>query len=411
METNELLECAVELKTTQKRSINLLYELENYEDASMIIFNATMNILRDRVLSLGTEFVGEMVGMDNINYISNLPPFEVINIASELGFIDKTGKVRLSNANELVIHFNKKETTDLMTEEEIKSIIRTCVQYVLAYNDSNLNLEFSDFRNKLKMECIESDSEILKMLVNSPYFYKKTTVRTLLNLLEQTKGAEFETVVSNLIIIIETVWKSLLPDEKYFIGTKYSIYSNEGKDEYIKPLKTALTKVYGFDYVPENLRSLTFIKEAKNIKKVHFGIDNFYKEPNAVRKLDKLGTRIPKPALNECITAVLMVFLGNDYGVSYDAIDICHKIFKKVSKEDWKYYLQYCLYTSEDILYRLTRTNSNVKNWIKIVEEYKLYENEIPNKDIANLLEKSKNNEIKEVKNISKTILDKIVKL
>lgn len=41
---------------------------------------------------MGVEFVGEMVGLDNEAYVRELPAFEVINLATELGFIDATGK-------------------------------------------------------------------------------------------------------------------------------------------------------------------------------------------------------------------------------------------------------------------------------------------------------------------------------
>ena len=46
--------------------------------------NRSIAILRNRVLALGLQFVSEMVGIDNLDYIQNLPAFEVINLAMEL---------------------------------------------------------------------------------------------------------------------------------------------------------------------------------------------------------------------------------------------------------------------------------------------------------------------------------------
>ncbi|MEG1131301.1 MAG: caspase family protein [Romboutsia sp.] len=408
IDTVEMLKMGNQLRKVDIKSIWILCESEMYEGASELIFNKGIGVLRKRVLSLGTEFVGEMVGIDNIEFIKALPPYEVINVASELGFIDKTGKVRLMNANELVNHFGNDETYDEMSEEELKSVIRPCIQYILAQDDSNLTLEFVNFRERLKNEYIESNSDVLDMLVNSPYFYKKTTIRTLINLLEQTKGAEFETVVSNLVRIVRTVWEYLTPDERYFIGMRYSKYCNEGEEKYIKPLKTALVGVHGFDYVPENLRSLTFIKQAKNIKSIHYAMNNFYNEPSAVRKLEKLGNRIPKPAINECVTAILMVKLGNSYNVSFDASQPCYEVLNKLSIEDWKYYLEYCLKTSEDVLYKLRGTDENVKEWIKIVERYNLSNIDISNKNIRELLILSKDNKIRDIKSKSSKILEKL---
>lgn len=408
IDTVEMLKLGTQLRKNDLQSIWLLCENELYEGASESIFNKGINVLRKRVLSLGIEFVGEMVGIDNVEFVKALPPHEVINVASELGFIDKTGKVRLINANELVNHFGDEETYDEMSEEELKSVIRPCIQYILAQNDSNLKLEFVNFRERLKNEYIESGSETLEMLINSPYFYKKTTIRTLINLLEQTKGAEFETVISNFVSIVNAIWKYLVPDERYFIGMRYSKYCNEGEEKYIKPLKTALIGVHGFDYVPENLRSLTFIKQAKNIKAVHYAMNNFYNEPNAVRKLEKLGKRIPKPAINECVTAILMVRLGNNYGISNEAVYPCYEVLNKLTIDDWKYYLDHCIITSEDVLYKLTRTDKNVQQWIEVVTKYNLSDIDISNKDMRDLLSLSQEDKIKEVKSIAGKILAKL---
>src|SRR5699024_1181746 len=139
---------------------------------------------------------------------------------------------------------------------------------------------------------------------------------------------------------------------------------NDGNQRYISPLKAVLVNVHGFDYVPENLRSLTFIREAKKIKDVHYAFNNFYNEPSAVRRLEKLGTRIPKPAIKECISAVLMVRLGNSYGASIEAKKPCDDILDKLTLDDWRYYLDHCLCIAEEVLFKLRDTEENVKQWI-----------------------------------------------
>ncbi|HBF4581473.1 TPA: caspase family protein [Clostridioides difficile] len=403
-DTIDLLRHGVQLRERDLKSIWTLYQGELYENASETIFLKGIGLLRKRVLSLGVEFVGEMVGIDNPDYIRDLPAYEVINVASELGFIDKTGKIRLKSAHELVKHFADSDTEEEMSEDELKLVIRACVQYVLAYDDSHLKLEFVNFREKLKMEYINLESETIDMLVNSPYFYKKTTIRTLINLLEQTKGAEFETVVSNIMSIMTALWDSLVQDEKYFIGMKYSKYTNDGNQRYISPLKAVLVNVHGFDYVPENLRSLTFIREAKKIKDVHYAFNNFYNEPSAVRRLEKLGTRIPKPAIKECISAVLMVRLGNSYGASIEAKKPCDDILDKLTLDDWRYYLDHCLCIAEEVLFKLRDTEENVKQWIDVVNKYKLNEIELNNKYIKDIISLSSQNRIKDVMDISRKL-------
>lgn len=406
--SEQILHLGKQLKLMEIKPIVMLYQQECYEGASNLIWTKAMHVLRERVLSLGLDFVGEMVGIDDKNYIRELPSFEVINLASELGFINKSGKMRLSHANELVQHYFSNKINEEMPKSEIDSVIRYAIQYILGYDESNLKVEFVDFRNRLKSCDVSREKSMISMLKDSPYFYKKTTIRTLINLLEQTNGAEYETVVANMNEIILNIWENLMADEKYFIGMKYSGYSNTGEERYIKPLKSVLLKVHGFDYVPENLRSTTFIQAAKNLKRVHNSFDNFYNEPGAVSKLERLGTKIPKPAISESITATLMVRLGNRYGVSYGAIDKCEKILDKLSIDDWKFYLEYCMPTAEDVLYKLTYSDDIRNRWISIVNKYKLGEVSISNKNIRSIIASAEKDDKIDIKNNAQTLISKL---
>ena len=69
------------------------------------------------------------------------------------------------------------------------------------------------------------------------------------------------------------------------MGHAYAEAFADGKTTSVGGLKSALLKVKGFDYVPENLRSDTFIKAAEAIFKAHEGLNNFYNEPTPVKNL------------------------------------------------------------------------------------------------------------------------------
>ena len=233
--------------------------------------------------------------------------------------------------HEIIQIYSDRDINEEMTEDQVKEIIRTCIQYVLGQDDSNLNLEYNNFRDKLKLESIEQQQ--LEMILNSPYFYKKTTTRTLMNLLKETDGAEFSNVSSNILLIIPYIWDHLLSEEKYFIATNYAKYNNDGNNKYVTVLKNVLMKVQGFDYVPENLKSLTFIETAKKLISTHYGINNFYNEPKVVKELSSLGTIIPKPALEIVINATLLIKMGNCYGISWSAQEYADKILDSIRLE------------------------------------------------------------------------------
>lgn len=409
-EMKEILSLNTQLREKEINSIYGLYKTDEFEFASETMWSRAILILRDRVLSLGVDFVGEMVGLDNHKYIQELPAFEVINLAVELGFINSTGKLRLSQANELVQHYKERDVNDEMPQNESDSVIRACIQYILGCESTEITIEFGDFRTSLKHELFEKQPNRLDMMINSPYFYKKTTIRTLINLIASTDGAEYETVSSNFSTIVEAVWDGLSSDDRYFIGITYSKYANKGEQKYIYTFKNALEKVHGFDYVPENLRSLSFIQAAKNIKQLHYEFNNFYTEPEAVMTLEKLGNQIPKPAIKESVSACIMVILGNYYGSSDDAYSPAHKVLNKLDKASWEYYINECLGYDDGVLDKIITGDRRTTQWCKLVIDYKLNNLNVNYIKMKDLLDVSSKNDRKNAKVIASYIKKKYSK-
>ena len=254
----------------------------------------------------------------------------------------------------------------------------------------------------------EKNAAKMEMLSNSPYFYKKTTIRTLINLLSSTEGAEYETVSSNFCTIVECVWNSLSSDDRYYIGITYSKYANRGDQTHIITFKRALERVHGFDYVPENLRSLSFIQAAKHVKSVHYAFNNFYNEPEAVNSLERLGNKIPRPAIKECVSACIMVLLGNAYGRSFNAVDPVYQVLNKLDKASWIYYINECLPYDEEVLNKIKEGDERTTHWCELVNKYDLSEMEIKDSKLQEMLNYSKKNDRNNTKAIAGMYLKKL---
>lgn len=404
----QILHANVKLPAKTINAVIRNFTAEDYESTAEIIWERSVAILRNRILAMGVEFVGEMVGLDNLDYIRNLPAFEVINLATELGFIDTTGKMRLTHANEIVHHYRADNVAEEMPKNEIETVIRACVQYITGYDDSTVSFEFSDFRNNLKREYFSA--ERIEVLRQSPYFYKKTTMRTLTNLLNTTEGAEYQMVASNFVYIIEAIWDSLSSDDRYIIGTNYSKYANLDDKIHVGTYKYALERVHGFDYVPENLRSLSFVEAAKHLKNVHHALNNFYNEPEAAQALEKLGTIIPRQAIKECTSATLVCLTGNAYGRSVSAIEILRKILEKLDKAAWAYYLDECFAYDEDFLFNIAYGDNRTYYWCQIVKEFELNSLSVKDGKLKEMLNNASKDDKVSVKSYAIHLLKKLNK-
>jgi len=373
---------AVRISAREREKIARYYTEKDFMTAAEKVWSRTINVLREKVLSLGEDFVADMLGIDDTRFVQDLQPYMLINLANQLGFIDDEGEMNLRHANDYMSHYLSEQTQIELPKDEANIIIKNCIKYIMGFDEENFGFEFNDFRYKLK-SC--SISEVLSdnnLLVTCPYFFKKTTVRTLISLLKSTEAIEFEQVVENMAVIVPIMWEGLLNDEKFYIGTAYAQFDNDKDDKRVKALKSVLVKVRGFDFVPENIRSTTFVTIATKLISVHYGIDNFYHEPLAISNLEKLGTKFPKPALRICVTAVLLVKLGNCYGTSWDAQSYADIMLDRLTTDDWRTYLEHYLPLEKELVNDLLTYSISkmVSRWKEIVRKYELVNYSITNK-------------------------------
>ncbi len=71
------------------------------------------------------------------------------------------------------------------------------------------------------------------MFSTSPYFYLKTTVRSLLNLFRETEDIELENVTENMTILFPAIWENLKFEERRALADTYEFFNskNDGDEQ------------------------------------------------------------------------------------------------------------------------------------------------------------------------------------
>lgn len=414
---SELVVFGMQLSSKDQTQIVKTFNEGSYEMVSTYIWTKAINSLKNQLSKMGMSFIAEMLDRPDISEHTNLQQaisdFEAIRLAEELAVISGTAAFRLKHAMETVTHFNQPELEDdpenELSEEETKSIIRSCIQGVLGYNKIEAAIDFKNFRTDLEEATLTEESPYLLKLVQSPYFFHRTTLRILLSIIKSSNGAQLENSLANANLIIPKIWITLKHPEKYQVGRCYSELFADGKTKAASGLKQVLLKVKGFDFVPEDLRSSSFIKIANEILVAHEGMNNFYNEPAPTNTLYKMGSVIPIPAFPICITAVLSVLLGNRYGISIAAKDSAYAIFKTVTYERWVYFFNECLSTNERILYKLT-LNGPVVRWQRLftIEVINKLLEDVTDKDILSLLKYTRDGKMDKLNRVAKDLYSKI---
>ncbi|HKG47853.1 MAG TPA: hypothetical protein VKB02_14045 [Pyrinomonadaceae bacterium] len=323
--------------------------------------------------TLGITFLAEMLGRvdisENDRVLDAITEKEAIKLAEELGMVTRTEAIRLRHCQELVSHFSQRDPVtddDPMEVTEAVSVLLACVRSVLAKTSLQVAREFADFRRELEMETFAPDDSRCEWLVASPYFFRRLAVSVLLSGIRLHTGARLEHSLSNLNLLLPRLWSELRDPERWQVGATYAQVYADGLQTQTSGLKQALLKVRGVDYVPENIRSQTFIKAAEGIIRAHEGLNNFYNEYAPTVNLEKLGTVIPAPALGSCLTALLCVRLGNSYGISWSAHPIADRLLKKQSADRWSYYFDNVFSRETRIIEKLQDATSRAQ-WLSLV--------------------------------------------
>ena len=120
-------------------------------------------------------------------------------------------------------------------------------------------------------------------------------------------------------------------------------------------------------------------------------MNNFYNEPSTVKELNRMETKIPKPAIKKCISATLIVLLGNAYGKSFDAIEPTEDILQKLSQSDRISIISSNVYLTMKKFFKFFSEDARTECWCNIVKEFDLKSFEYQNSKIQEFIKFSAN--------------------
>lgn len=404
-----ITEYALQLGRKDKNQIVAAFESGHFEMGVTYLWGRTINALKKELSNVGVGLIGEMLGRtdvdenDDINDI--LTEREAIRLAEELGVISSTDGMRLRHTYELITHFSQMDSDEgdqqNLNQLEALSSLQACVAGVLGRPKIEVATKFIEFRSALEAKSIAENDPYVEMLKGSPYFFYKLTISVLMNAAKKNVGANLEHALANVNTLVPALWDNLRHTERWQVGHAYAEAYADGKTTVVGGLKSALLKVKGFDFVPENLRSDTFVKAADAIIKAHEGLNNFYNEAAPVKALTKLGTTIPTPAFPACLSALLCVTLGNRYGVAWSAQADADSILDSVTMERWAYYLNNVLPSDTRIFGKLFLQSPRTR-FIALVMQRNLGQVDFKNKTVQQLIEAAAKSNDAKVENLAR---------
>lgn len=390
-----ITQLAVQLAPADRDQIVFALEKGYFEMGINHLWIRAMSALKRELGALGCEFLGEMLGRPDIDESDDpqdiLGDKDALRLAEELGIVSSVEAIRLRQTHELIIHFAKRDSWDTseasesMDAVEALRALKACVKNILGKPRIEVAQRFVDFRQDLLTKNLAADSSNVNALKNSPYFFRKLSLNILLSAIKGSIGANLELALANLNSILPMLWEGIREPERLQVGRTYAEAYSAGMTVATQGIKQALLKVKGFDFVPESLRSDSFVKAAEEIIKAHEGWDNFHNELAPVRTLEKMGSVIPAHAISQCVSALMCVILGNSYGYSRSASPVAEEMLDKLTPDRWAYYLNQVLPGDIRILNKIT-SNKPMNLWFYYAKKYKFGSLDLKSKNITNLI-------------------------
>lgn len=346
------------LTPAQTAQVKNAVKVGAYDMAAEYVWKKTITKLKEAIMDLGSDFVAELMHRTegNLTTESLLTEFNVINLADQLGMISRAGAMDLRQSLEQLQYYFSSESLkegcslDLL---KVQFIIRTCVQHVLSKPHINVAIEFSTLRDMLLNDDIKKQNVQIEKLRTTSLFFIRTVCTVLSSAIKTKQGATLDHCIHNFKIIIPLVWNRLTDDDKWKIGFLYRDVVSDGNSKAAGGVKFVLSQYGGFDYVPENIRSKSFIKAAQDLIDVHYEYDNFIREPKYTKELSSMGKVIPKPALGICMSAYILVYVGNNYGHSFEAESVAYEKLLSIAEEEWIWYFDKCLPYAPEVIGQL----------------------------------------------------------
>ena len=292
------------------------------DSAYLYFWNRAMADLRTKVMAYGKEHLESIIKReirDESDLINLLDDKALIDHCFELGIISEQAWFFLHKAREVRNHYSLAHQFDAQIDSvEAFNIIKNCIKYVLAHQVPAPGINLRDMLTKLQTEDISGQVAEFEAIYReqAAKIINITTNRLFDDFVAETSN---DTYLDNILLLAPILWAMAESSTKTRIGKAVAkLRAEAGAETNAKAL--AFTKrVNGLGYVPESVRVAIFQSAADKLIDVCRGADNFYNEIEAAKELSELGTDIPSSAISQCTTAVILSFIGNQYGYSWGA--------------------------------------------------------------------------------------------
>lgn len=314
-----------------------------FDAALNYLWDVTVFQLRKRIANYDIEYFYDVAVSSEkrkkllgVEDLSKLDDSELIKGAREIDMISDVGYNHLDYIKYMrnwasAAHPNQTDITGL----QLISWLETCIKEVINLPNSTITIETGRFLKNLKEK--EFTSEEVSAFKS---FLGNLTVEKINNIAAGLFGIYYRSeteifVRNNVQQVFPIIWKMTDEDTKNEFGIKYARFAVNGDTNEAAYSKELLEMVDGLAYLPDKMRTTELTNALDQLNDAHNGLNNFYREPTFALQLSRVvgNKQIPSQVNRKYVYTIVDCFIGNGYGVCWDADGIYKELIDKFNQE------------------------------------------------------------------------------
>jgi hypothetical protein len=312
-------------------SVNLFDSSINY------FWNMVINDLYKKIIYYGVDYFAAAINWDgeklrNEVDLRQVKDYQIISGSYSLGITSHEAFFYLNQCREIRNNFSTAHyPIGELDKIEATNFIKNCVKYVLTFDPPAPGMQIKDLIEAMKLEQWQEVEEFNGLLIGqSPQIYPPILHNFFSNF---TKSDCELNLKHNIKIAAPVVWEMVDDEARTAVAMRYASLKDRPTKDTAAEAFEFLKIVKGIKYIPETFRDIIFRKHSKNLIDAHMGGNNFYNEPQHAQELLSLGTEdIPLSSVMLYVKALLLSFIGNRYGISWDAQPFNEIMIKNLSQ-------------------------------------------------------------------------------
>lgn len=367
-----------------------------FDAALNFLMNETILNLRKKVMRYDLKFFLESLsGLDekkkkSINTeedLKKLEEWEFIRGCKETGIITELGYKHLDYIRDMRNHASAAHPNQNSIDGlQLVSWLQTCIKEVLSVEPKGPVIEIRCLINNIREhELKEEDAIQINTFIGELREELATSLLNAIFGMYSTPTTDIK-LRNNIMLIANSVWERASDKGKTEIAIKYMTFSINAQIAKKELAYSFLEQVDGLSYLSDDCKSLELDVLLDDLYYIHYGYNNFYKEPPIARKISKYVNedgKIPDIVRYKYVKNIMLCYLGNYWGISEGAYEYYERaigLFTELEIEEFIKILK-------DTDIQNTLEGRRAQKYIELANKFY---NRVTNENLKQLLEKIK---------------------